>query len=234
MVQRAIREIDPRIKLVWVLSYGILFFSDRFCLVIFSLLVAICAYVSSEARRSTYAQGVVIMLVFLGVFVGAIGIEASVAGDVGVLLNGLILTFKWLAIVLSSVAFFVVTRPSDVVLALRSFRIPAVASFALGMGFRFLPVISEEFQQVLLAQRSRGLDSGRGLESLARLPLIVRSVSVPLLRVLFGRIDRTWIALSLKGVTVENYAPRRPLKFSKPDLAVVVYCVSILVMALLP
>jgi len=95
----------------------------------------------------------------------------------------LTLTFRFLVLITSFSIFFLTTSPDKLSLALEKARIPYEFNFAFITAIRFVPVLADEAQSIMDAQRSRGLELDRG-SFFARvrkyipilLPLIINSI----------------------------------------------------------
>jgi len=93
------------------------------------------------------------------------------------------LTLRFLVLITSFSIFFLTTSPDKLSLALEKARVPYEFNFAFITAIRFVPVLADEAQSIIDAQRSRGLELERG-NFLARirkyipilLPLIINSI----------------------------------------------------------
>lgn len=90
---------------------------------------------------------------------------------------------RFLAFISSFSVFFLTTSPEEVGLTLSSLRVPYTYTFALVTSIKFAPVIAEEVQNIVDAQRSRGVEFEKGgpirrLRSLLSvlIPLMVNSL----------------------------------------------------------
>ena len=93
------------------------------------------------------------------------------------------LTLRFLVLMTSFSIFFLTTSPDKLSLALERARIPYEFNFAFITSIRFVPVLADEAQSIMDAQRSRGLelDKGRFLTRIKNyipilLPLIINSI----------------------------------------------------------
>ena len=199
------QEIDPRVKLLWLLSYVAVFFTNNLNIVVVAFLFSLIFFILTGAARSIYRYAVIIMVIFSGIIGIVYAIRTVTIGETGELLIGFTIILKWLSITLSSVAFFVISSPYEISSAMQSLKVPKIAAFSVGVGFRFLPVVLDEFHKILLSQRARGLGAERGLKILIKLPLVVRSITIPLLRNLFNKMENMWLSLSIKGISAKEY-----------------------------
>ena len=141
-----IAKLDPRILFVWYLFFALVpWFSGN---VIFLLgCFAIVTVTTLMAR----VAGLVIVLFALGVFsqTGYLFIVSLLfGGDASTVLPLLILTVKVATVSLASITVF-----SN---GLMWFGCPEKLSFSISYAYRMLPMLMEEFQNVLLSYRLRG------------------------------------------------------------------------------
>jgi energy-coupling factor transport system permease protein len=154
-------------------------------------------------------------------------LEAWNSSDKENLRLAVITLLKWLCLALSSIAFFVMTKPFELLSALRSLRFPEEIVFSLGMGFRFLPIIFESTERILMAQKARGLYSGKGLKKFFRIPIIIDALAVPLLIDILNRLWSMWLTLMIRGLNIERRHKRLRFTLSAPNIIVLVYSLSI-------
>lgn len=93
------------------------------------------------------------------------------------------LTIRFLVLITSFSIFFLTTSPDKLSLALEKARIPYEFNFAFITAIRFVPVLADEAQSIIDAQRSRGLELEKGsfLSRIRKyipilLPLIINSI----------------------------------------------------------
>jgi len=72
------------------------------------------------------------------------------------------MSFRFLTLVASFSWFFLTTSPDDLGLALERSRVPYELCFAFTTAVRFVPVLADEAQTIIDAQRSRGLELEKG------------------------------------------------------------------------
>lgn len=226
-------EIDPRIKLLWLLSYGIVFFTDNVFLLSIACVVAITVFILVEAHRSIYRHGFIIMLSFLVITGVFFWVRYLIYLNTKELIVGSLMILKWLSIILSSIAFFVMSSPYEIGFALQSLRVPKIAAFSVGIGFRFIPIVLNEFYMTLLAQKARGLNAERGIRSLIKIPLILRSITIPLLRTLIKKMDNMSVLLSLRGIDVKGYLFREENKFRVMDFLIFSYSIILIIFSII-
>jgi energy-coupling factor transport system permease protein len=97
--------------------------------------------------------------------------------------TALSLTVRFLVLITSFSVFFLTTSPDKLSLALEKAHVPYEFNFAFITAIRFVPVLADEAQSIMDAQRSRGLELDKG-NFLTRvrnyipilLPLIINSI----------------------------------------------------------
>ncbi len=72
------------------------------------------------------------------------------------------LTLRFVVLVESFSVFFLTTSPDHLGLALEESRVPYEFAFAFTTAVRFVPVLAEEAQTIMDAQKARGLELERG------------------------------------------------------------------------
>lgn len=150
-----IAALDPRILLAWYLFFGLVpwFVNDVPFLLGCFLLVAVSTALARVA-------GLVLFLFGLGVFsqTGYLLIVTWIfGGDASAVAPLLILTLKVAAVSLASVTVFSGLDPDRLSNGLMWYGCPERLSFSISYAYRMLPMLMEEFQNVLLSYRLRGL-----------------------------------------------------------------------------
>ena len=145
---------DPRILLVWYLFFGLVpwFVNDLPFLLGCFLLVMVTTILAKAA-------GLVLLLFAVGVFsqTGYLLIATWIfGGDASAIAPLLVLTLKVATISLASVTVFSGLDPDRLSNGLMWFGCPERLSFSISYAYRMLPMLMEEFQNVLLSYRLRG------------------------------------------------------------------------------
>ena len=149
-----IAKLDPRVLLVWYLFFALVpWFVDQlpFLLGAF-LLVAVTTVMARVA-------GLVLLLFVVGVFsqTGYLFVVSLLfGGNAETIVPLLILTLKVATVSLASVTVFSGLDPDRLSNGLMWFGCPERLSFSISYAYRMLPMLMEEFQNVLLSYRLRG------------------------------------------------------------------------------
>ncbi len=149
-----IAKLDPRILLIWYLFLGLVpwFVSDLWFLMGCFLLVLVTTKLARVA-------GLVLLLFGIGVFTqtGYLFIVALFfGGDASTIAPLLVLTLKVATCSLASVTVFSGLDPDRLSNGLMWYGCPERLSFSISYAYRMLPMLMEEFQNILLSFRMRG------------------------------------------------------------------------------
>ena len=149
-----IAAMDPRMLLVWYLFFGLVpwFVSDLLFLLGCFLLVSITTVMARVA-------GLVLFLFLIGVFSQSgylLLVTFLFGGDGSAIGPLLVLTLKVATVSLASITIFSGLDPDKLANGLMWYGCPERLSFSISYAYRMLPILMEEFQNVLLSYRLRG------------------------------------------------------------------------------
>lgn len=205
---------DPRVLLVWYLFFGLVpwFVQDATFLLGCFVLVMITTLLARVA-------GLVLLLFAVGVFsqTGYLLLATWLfGGDASAIAPLLVLTLKVATISLASVTVFSGLDPDRLANGLMWYGCPERLSFSISYAYRILPMLMEEFQNVLLSYRLRGNppahDTFTGkVRYLAYQVRIIMAAFYPLMLNTAKRSRTTVEALELRGYryAATNKAVRR-------------------------
>ena len=165
-VYSPIHNLDPRIKFVYVCSIfavAIMYWEILPLITLFLMQIpfVLLAGVKREWLRSMRGAAFLATLIFLTNFIVAfIGAGYAITGKN--LENALAMTLRFIVLVESFSVFFLTTSPDHLGLALEQTRVPYEIVFAFTTAVRFVPVLAEEAQTIMDAQKARGLELERG------------------------------------------------------------------------
>ena len=149
-----IAGLDPRVLIGWYLFFGLVpwFANDLYFLLGSFILVMMTTILAHVA-------GLVLFLFALGVFsqTGYLFLVTLLfGGDASAIAPLLVLTLKVATISLASVTVFSGLDPDKLSNGLMWYGCPERLSFSISYAYRMLPMLMEEFQNVLLSYRLRG------------------------------------------------------------------------------
>lgn len=216
-----IAKLDPRILLVWYLFFAIVpwFMDDLVFLLgcfLFVMLTTIMARVA----------GLVLLLFGLGVFsqTGYLFVVSILfGGNSDTIVSLLVLTLKVATVSLASITVFSGLDPDQLANGLMWYGCPEKLSFSISYAYRMLPMLMEEFQNVLLSYRLRG-NAPEGNGFTGKIRYLVYQVKViihsfyPLMLNTAKRSRTTVEALELKGyryAAVNKEVKKMKLSFLK-------------------
>ncbi|MCW4046028.1 MAG: energy-coupling factor transporter transmembrane protein EcfT [Candidatus Bathyarchaeota archaeon] len=165
-VHSPIHNLDPRMKFIYVIALfvvAILFgqIIPLLALFVLQLPFVLLARVQRQWLRSLRGAA------FLAAFIFVINIVTRFFYS-GYVLTGAdweysaAMSLRFVVLVESFSVFFLTTSPDHLGLALEQTRVPYEFSFAFTTAVRFVPVLAEEAQTIMDAQKARGLEMEKG------------------------------------------------------------------------
>jgi energy-coupling factor transport system permease protein len=233
-VYSPIHNLDPRIKFIYVLSVfavAIIFYQIIPLLFLFVLQVpfVLLARVQRQWLRALRGAAFLAAVIFIVNVVTAYFYAGYKLTPLSVE-NAVALTLRFVVLVESFSIFFLTTSPDHLGLALEESRVPYEFAFAFTTAVRFVPVLAEEAQTIMDAQKARGLELEKGsfLKRIRNyvpvlIPLIVSAIRRSL-ELAEAMESRAWGATKKR---TNLYA----LKLHKGDYALLTITVAILIAA---
>ena len=230
-----IAGLDPRVLLVWYLFFGLVpwFLNDLV------ILLGLFIFVALTTRAAKIAP-LVLFLFCLGVFsqTGYLLIAALFfGGDASTVAPLLVMTLKVAVVSLASITVFSGLDPDRLANGMLWFGCPDQLSFSISFAYRILPVLMEEFQNILLSYRLRGNPPakktfpGKIRYLFYQIKLIIQAF-YPLMLNTAKRSRTTVEALEIKGY---RYALKNPtVKKMKLAMLIVWTVLCVLVSAVSP
>lgn len=229
-----IHNLDPRVKFLLTLvffSVSVMFLDILPLLIVFVVQIplVIMAEVFNEWMKSIKGAGFIALFIFA---TNMISFYYFRSGDLtwDLVEYSIALTMRFIVLVTSFSLFFITTSPDKLSLALEKARIPYEFNFAFITAIRFVPVLADEAQTIMDAQRSRGLELDKG-NFLTRvknyipilLPLIINSIrrSLELAEAMESRAF---------GAT-EDRTNLYELKMNRLDFGVLIVSIALLALA---
>jgi energy-coupling factor transport system permease protein len=234
-VYSPIHNLDPRIKFVYVCAVFVaaILFGEILPLIVLFLMsipFVLLAGVQKEWLRSLRGAAFLAAFIFLvniasnfftsGYVLTAVAVESSAA-----------MTLRFVVLVESFSVFFLTTSPDHLGLALEQTRVPYEFAFAFTTAVRFVPVLAEEAQTIMDAQKARGLELEKGgfLKRIRNyvpvlIPLIVSAIRRSL-ELAEAMESRAWGATKKR---TNLYA----LKLHRGDFALLAITIGVLVVSI--
>ncbi|MCL1977973.1 MAG: energy-coupling factor transporter transmembrane protein EcfT [Candidatus Bathyarchaeota archaeon] len=161
-----IHNLDPRIKFIYVIAIFIsaILFSQILPLAILFLMQLPFVFLARvqkqwvrSLRGAAFLAGFIFIVNILTTYfyndfnLTALNVESALA-----------MTMRFVVLVESFSVFFLTTSPDYLGLALEQSRVPYEFAFAFTTAVRFVPVLAEEAQTIMDAQKARGLELEKG------------------------------------------------------------------------
>ena len=234
-VYSPIHNLDPRMKFVYVCAVFVaaILFGEIIPLIALFLMpipFVLLAGVQREWLRSLRGAAFLAAFIFIvniasnfftsGYVLTAVAVETAAA-----------MTLRFVVLVESFSVFFLTTSPDHLGLALEQTRVPYEFAFAFTTAVRFVPVLAEEAQTIMDAQKARGLELEKGgfLKRIRNyvpvlIPLIVSAIRRSL-ELAEAMESRAWGATKKR---TNLYA----LKFHRGDFALLAITIGVLAVAI--
>ena len=232
-VYSPIHNLDPRIKFVYVCAIFVvaIIFGELLPLMIlffmqipFVLLAGVKRQWVRSMRGAAFLATIIFLTNFIFAFIGGRAMAESLE-------NAIAMTLRFIVLVESFSIFFLTTSPDHLGLALEQTHIPYEFCFAFTTAVRFVPVLAEEAQTIMDAQKARGLELERGnfLKRIRNyipilIPLIVSAIRRSL-ELAEAMESRAW------GAT-KNRTNLYVLKMHRSDLILILITIGILATAI--
>ncbi len=165
-VYSPIHNLDPRIKFIYVIAIfvaAIMFSQIIPLLILFVMQIpfVLIARVQRQWLRSLRGAAFLATLIFLVNIATTFFITNYTLTPLDVE-KALAMTLRFVVLVESFSVFFLTTSPDHLGLALENSRVPYEFAFAFTTAVRFVPVLAEEAQTIMDAQKARGLELEKG------------------------------------------------------------------------
>jgi energy-coupling factor transport system permease protein len=165
-VYSPIHNLDPRVKFIYVCAVFVaaIIFGELLPLIALLLMqipLVLLAGVKKEWLRSLRGAAFLAAIIFFTNFL----FSFVTAGYVVLATNvewAAAMTLRFVVLVESFSVFFLTTSPDHLGLALELTRVPYEFAFAFTTAVRFVPVLAEEAQTIMDAQKARGLELEKG------------------------------------------------------------------------
>jgi len=166
-VSSPIHRRDPRVKFLYVLVMfiaAVMFNELPVLLVLFLLQIPFVLVAGVQRQWLRSLRGAMFLATFLFVFNLIFGYISPGTTPYGMspLEYAFAMALRFLVLVESFSIFFLTTSPDHLSLALEQSHVPYEFTFAFTTAVRFVPVLAEEAQTIMDAQKARGLELEKG------------------------------------------------------------------------
>lgn len=167
-VYSPIHQLDPRVKFFYILVMFVIaiMFNQLLPLILLFFIQLPFVFVAGVQRewvRSLRGALFFAIMIFLFNFVFQyFWTEYPLPPSPSLLEYSIAMTLRFIVLVESFSMFFLTTSPDHLGLALEQSHVPYEFCFAFTTAVRFVPVLAEEAQTIMDAQKARGLELERG------------------------------------------------------------------------
>jgi energy-coupling factor transport system permease protein len=234
-VSSAVHRMDPRAKFIYVcvlFAVAVMFNQLIPLLILFfvQMPLVFVARVQKEWLRSMKGSAMFAIIIFV-MNILSLYFYGSYESLSAVVERSLALTVRFMVLIESFSIFFLTTSPDLLGLALEQSRVPYELCFAFTTAVRFVPVLAEEAQSIMDAQKARGLEleGGNFVKKIRNyipilIPLIVNAIRRSL-ELAETMESRAW------GAT-KNRTNLYILRMGKKDLYLILFALMILVISI--
>jgi len=224
--ESGLHALHPFTKFAILLGMSIfIFFIESPTFMLF-LLILLCIVFMRVCRspfhylgmRTTFFTAVMIAIiqcVFLREGNGILRFLGLTITDVG-FKQGILISSRFLLIILSSFLFIFTTSPSDFAFALMQMGVPYRYAFMIITSLHLVPLLSIEGERIFIAQEMRGMKY-----DLRKPKLTFLNISAFMSAILFSLVSRVnKLAISMEGRSFGRYAKRtfqKPIIFTYRD-----------------
>lgn len=139
---------------------------------------------------------------------------------------------KYCAVLPLGIIFLLATNPSEMAASLNRIGIPYKAAFALSLTLRYFPDVIRDYNDISLAQQSRGLDLSKK-EKLSVRVKNTMNICVPLIFSTLDRIELISNTMDLRGFGMKKkrtwYSEK---KLCKNDIIALIICLLLLLVSI--
>lgn len=228
-----------------LLTFAVMFSYDIRC-IIGILLISLIFFKVSEIKFSQVKLMIVYVLVFLllnfiltFIFSPTYGVEIyGTRHEVFRFTNRYVVTLeqllyqvtkfvKYISVVPLGMLFLLTTNPSEFAASLNRIGLSYKGTYAISLTLRYFPDVARDYNDISLAQQSRGLDLSKK-EKLATRVKNIMNICVPLIFTTLDRIELISNAMDLRGFgknKKRTWYVAKPLK--KSDWIAMLFCAII-------
>lgn len=244
-----VHKLDPRVKLFWTLMYIIgLFVATNMAGYIISTLFLVVAIGLSKVPFKKLLGGlksIVFVLIFSGIFTLFFTEGEHIIGEWGIFtlsVEGIVkafeMVYRLMLLLVGSSVMTLTTTPTDIADGLEKafsplnyIKVPVhEIAMMISIAFRFIPILMEETDKIMKAQKARGADFETGgivKKAKGMIPLLVPLLISAIKRAM--DLANAMEARCYRGG--EGRTKMKPLKYKKPDY--VTYGIILLVFVVL-
>ena len=161
-----IHRLDPRAKLlmsITLLLIALLYSEITITSIVIAVevILAVISGIIGRWIKTVYSIVPLMIAVFIMNYL-IWAFQEGIYCDPIILYRSFATSYRLIALLASFSIFFLTTTPEELMMTFTKLRIPYMYSFAFISAIRFTPILAEELQSIIDAQRSRGLELDKG------------------------------------------------------------------------
>ncbi len=246
-----VHRLDPRVKLFWTLMYIVgLFVAGNIAGYLLSTVFLITAIVMAKVpfkKMLSGLKGILFVLIFSGMFTLLFTKGAHVITEFWIFtlsMEGIIkaveMTYRLMLLLVGSSIMTLTTTPTDIAdgmekafRPLNKIKVPVhEIAMMISIAFRFIPILMEETDKIMKAQKARGADFETGniiKKAKGMIPLLVPLLISAIKRAM--ELANAMEARCYRGG--EGRTKMKPLKYKKTDYVAYIVIIAVFVLLIL-
>ena len=221
-------KLDARIRFLFLISFSVALYVNSYTILIILLIVLFFIYFGTKSNHTSYSLYFNLMS-YTCLVLGGIIIGINYYNNIPIL-NGTESVLNILIVSYSSIIFFATTSFVDFFLIMKSFRVPKFLSEAFFSAFRFFSVVTKEFNNIILAQKSKGLNVNKGIKGFEKMPQIILFTLLPLMNILLHKLEILYISREMREIDVLRNYNTLSFQFSKYNVAGLLSVVALILL----
>ena len=240
----SIHNLDPRTKLIWlfIMYTVVLFFDHPVFLTIFFIYILLIYSIANIPGRTIWASikpftilAIFIVLIWVIIFPGTKVIFRIPYINFPISLESIMhatsMAIRFLSLLSATFLLLFTTKISELTIGFRKFGLPYTASFLFAGSIRFIPVIMDDLNTIMEAQKCRGLDLESG-SLLSRAKSIIIMLA-PLIFTSFKRVKTLGYSLETRAFDAVNKRTSLiEIKFKSTDYLVILLNILLLIVCI--
>lgn len=189
---------NPFIKLLLFLSFTLL--SVKGNLISVGLGIAFCLILILISNKKD--EFVFVSFIFLVIMLSSIVLITIPGGTWEDIISSLETAARLALVIVSALFFFVYSNVVEIIYLMNKMKVNPYIGYSIGIGFRYIPIILNDSQRVVLAQRSRGMKFS--IFKLKKIKIAIESLIIPMLNSILRRIYMNLIAMKVRRINPED------------------------------
>ncbi|NOZ93096.1 MAG: energy-coupling factor transporter transmembrane protein EcfT [Dictyoglomi bacterium] len=223
------RLIHPATEIILFVILAVILWKNIWFTVLVSMFVLSVLVIFNVTWKKLYRYTVgALWIVFLLIVVSAI--------TTGNVLSAFLTGYRLLLLIVLLSLISLISSPFDITYGISALLKPlkyigfptSELAFVLAMSLRFIPLMSEEVERIITAQRARGFD----IKNIRHVLSVGYSILVPVFISAVVKAEAMAISLYLRGVDVKKgIPPVKEIRFGIIDILILLIAIALLVVS---